>query len=340
MNHRMWHTLLAVALIVVGTRSAHAQLVVSRSAPGHAQAPPTLLASWPRFKSGVDLVALDVCVKQRDGLPTTGLAPEDFLILENNIPQRIALFSAEGRVPLAVAVLIDSSHSMRGTRFERAKAAAAEFIEVLRPDDLVEVMAFNQRANVRYALGADHGLAKLSLNEVSPAGMTGLYEATLVALRRLDHARRKQDVEYRSVVIVLSDGEDTSSLLSFDAVLEDVRRSNALVYTISLLTDERDRTLAPRWQMAQLAYDTGGRAVAVRDLSGLDRIYQDIGVELLHLYRLGYVPAPPAQDGSWRSISVRVPAKDLVIQTRSGYYAPVTSSDDQLRSKDRPKRNQ
>jgi VWFA-related protein len=95
-----------------------------------------------------------------------------------------------------------------------------------------------------------------------------------------------------------------------------------LVYTISLLTDEHDRAVAPRWQMAQLAHDTGGRAVAVRDPNGLSAIYQEIGLELLHLYRLGYVPSSGMRDGSWRTISVRVPRQDLVIHTRSGYYAP------------------
>jgi VWFA-related protein len=275
----MRHTLLAVALIVAGAAPAYAQHVDSRRADGRTRE--TAQTTATRFRGGVDLVALDVCVKQRNGLPTTGLSAEDFLILENNIPQRITLFSAEGHVPLAVAVLIDSSHSMKGARFERAKAAAAEFIEVLRPDDLVEVMAFNQRANLRYELGPDHRQAKLALNEVSPGGMTGLYEATLVALRRLDRARRNNDVEYRTVVIVLSDGEDTSSVLSFDAVLDDVRRSNALVYTISLLTDEQDQSIAPRWQIAQLAHVSGGRGGAVGDLNGLSRIYLVIGVELL-----------------------------------------------------------
>lgn len=313
---------LALALIVAAATTAGAQQGQSRTGGGKREPRPVSVAEWPRYRSGVDLVPLDVCVKYRNGLPAPGLAPEDFVILENDVPQDIAFFLAEGRVPLAVTVLVDGSHSMKGARFDRARAAAAEFIGILRPGDLVEVMSFNQRANLRYELGDDHQQAKLSLNEVAPTGMTGLYEATLVALRRLDRAGRHQAEDYRQVMIVLSDGEDTSSLLSFDTVLEDVRRSNVLVYTISLLTDEHDRAVAPRWQMAQLAHDTGGRAVAVRDPNGLSAIYQEIGLELLHLYRLGYVPSSGMRDGSWRTISVRVPRQDLVIHTRSGYYAP------------------
>ena len=315
---------LAVVVIFLGIASAHPQVVNSWSAGsrargGAANAP----AERPQFKSGIDLVSLDVCVKSRDGRPTTGLKPEDFLILENNIPQQIALFSAEGRVRLAVALLVDNSSSMAGPRLERARVAAAEFLNlgILRSDDLVEVISFNERANLGYPLGTDHEQAKLSLNAISAAGMTRLYEAVLVALRRLERAQQSRTVEYRNVMILLSDGEDTGSRLPFEDVLEDVRRSDVLVYTISLRTDEHDRVVAPLWQMARLAYDTGGRAVAVRDLAGLTQIYQDIGVELLHLYRLAYVPSTPVRDGSWRSVSVRVPRKDLVIRTRSGYYA-------------------
>ena len=323
LHFSMTRSSLVVALFILNTASAHAQAVDSWSAgfraSGRAANTP---AEKPQFKSSVALVPLDVCVRNRDGRPTTGLKPEDFLILENNVPQQIVLFSAEGRVPLAVALLVDNSSSMAGLRLERARVAAAEFIGILRSGDLVEVISFNERPNLRYPLGTDHEQAKRSLNEISAAGMARLYEAALVALRRLERAQRSRTVGYRNVMVLLSDGEDTASRLPFDDVLEDVRRSGVLVYTISLRTDEHDRVVAPRWQMAHLANDTGGRAVAVRALSGLTQIYQDIGVELLHLYRLGYVPSAPARDGSWRSVSVRVPTRNVVIQTRSGYYAP------------------
>ena len=282
----------------------------------------TSLAQWPLFTSGVDLVALDVCVKNREGHPAAGLKPEDFLILENNIPQRVAQFSTAGRVPLAVMLLVDNSRSMFGGPLDRAKIAAAGFIDILRPEDLVEVMSFNERAHRRYGLGADHAQAKQSLNAVSAAGATRLYEAVLVALRELEHAQRKRTTEYRNVIILLSDGEDTYSRLPFEGVLEEVRRAGVLVYTISLRTKHHEGPGAPLWQMALLARDTGGQAAAIHDLNGLTQIYQDINTELVNLYRIGYVPSPPVGDGTWRAISVRVPVPTLVVRTRSGYYAP------------------
>jgi VWFA-related protein len=275
-----------------------------------------------RFQSGVNLVALDVCVKTRDGHSATELKPEDFLVLENDVPQKISLFSADGHVPLAVSLLVDSSQSMLGARLERARAGAAGLIDVLRPDDLVEVMSFNDQVNLRYPLGADHARAKSALDDISARGATALYEAVLVAVHNQEHARQHRSVDYREVIVLLSDGENTTGRVPFDSVLEGARRSGALVYTISLLTDTHDRIAAPSWEMAQLAFDTGGQAVASRDLGSLTRIYQDIAAELLHLYRVGYVPFPLAHDGSWRRLAVRVPTKGVVVRTRSGYYAP------------------
>jgi len=275
-----------------------------------------------QFKSGVDLVALDVCVKNRDGHPTKGLKPEDFLILENDIPQRIRLFSVAGRVPLAVVLLIDNSRSMFGEALDRAKVAGAKFIDILRPDDLVEVMSFNERANLRYALGAEREQAKVSMNDISAAGGTRLYEAVLVALHDIERAQHIRTIEYRGVIIVLSDGEDTHSRLPFEDVLEAVRRSGVLVYTISLRSGHRGQTDAPTWQMSLLAHDTGGRAVAIHDPADLTQTYEDINTELVNLYRIGYEPSPPMRDGSWRTISIRVPSATLVVRSRSGYYAP------------------
>jgi hypothetical protein len=99
------------------------------------------------------------------------------------------------------------------------------------------------------------------------------------------------------------------------------RHSRALVYTVSLLTDEHDRLVAPSWEMTQLAVDTGAESVAVREHESLTRVYQAIVADLLHLYRIGYVPSSPARDGGWRHVNVRTTKRDLVTRTRSRYYA-------------------
>jgi VWFA-related protein len=279
-----------------------------------------------KFKGGVDLVALDVCVRDRDGRPTEGLSPEDFLILENGVPQNLAIFAPGDGVPLAVSLLIDASQSMSGRQLKRATEAAAAFISTLRPGDLVEVMAFNDSADVRFSLGPDHEQAVLSLAGLRARGMTALYQTILVSVRNLERARRRQSIDYRQVVIVLSDGKDTRSLLPFDDTLEAVRRSGVIIYTVSLGGEGDEPAAAPSWPMAQLAFDTGGRAAAVRDVAELAPLYREIGVELRELYRLGYVPSPAVRDGSWRQIAVRIVNRELVARARSGYYAPRPSS--------------
>ena len=305
-----------LCFVLLGLSLSHAQ---SASPPTPAQHPAA--GHQTPFKSEVALVALDVCVKNRDGKPTQGLQPQDFLILENEVPQRIALFATGGHVPLAVVLLVDSSRSMLGAALERAKMAGSRFIDILRPDDLVEVMSFNERANLRYELGPDRDRAKASLDDIVSTGSTSLYEAVLVAVRDLERAQRRRATEYRNVIILLSDGEDTHSRMPFDDVLEEVRRSGVLVYTISLRTRHGAQSDAPLWQMNLLAYDTGGRAIAIRDLAGLTRTYEDIHTELISLYRIGYIPSNAAHDGSWRAITLRVPSA-LVVRARSGYYAP------------------
>lgn len=144
----------------------------------------------------------------------------------------------------------------------------------------------------------------------------------LVGLRDLERAQHAGLTDHHNALVILSDGEDTSSLVSFDHVLEDVRRSGMMIHAISRRTDERQRWLAPPCALSRLAYDSGGRAVAVQTVADLASIYQEIGLELQHLYRLGFEPAPSIRDGRWRSISVRVPGKDVRVRARSGCYAP------------------
>jgi VWFA-related protein len=88
----------------------------------------------------------------------------------------------------------------------------------------------------------------------------------------------------------------------------------------------KDRWLAAPYHLSQLAHDTGGRPIAVRNLESLTSIYEEIAAELRHLYRLGYVPAQAARDGRWHAISVRVRRPDARVRTRTGYYAPRPSS--------------
>lgn len=277
----------------------------------------------PKFRSGVDLVALDVCVKDRNDRFIPGLTADEFLVLENNRLQKIEFFSADGGVPLAVVMLLDRSASMADRKLERAKAAARTFIQRLRPEDLLEVIAFGDRADRRLSFSTDRAAAEQAVAELSAYGATALFESLAVALRDLEQARRLEAIDHRQAIIILSDGEDTRSVLAFDDLLEAARRSGVLIYGVSLRADEKGRALAAPRELFQLANDTGGRAIAVEAPGQLAAVYEEIGAELRHLYRLGFVPGDTATDGSWRRISVRVlDNADARVRTRAGYYAP------------------
>lgn len=277
-------------------------------------------ASAPRFRSGIDLVALDVCVSDREGRPVLSLNPTDFLVFEDRVPQRLTFFSAEGEIPLTAVVLIDRSGSMRGPKLERAKAAAITFLQHLRSKDVAEVMAFNQHSERVVPSGTALDAVAGLVDAIEADGQTALFESLLVAVRDLQARRRADGAPHQEALVVLSDGEDTASHLVIEDVLEDVQRAGVIVYGVSLRTDERDRALPPLWAFSQLAHDSGGRATAVRDVTMLDAVYADIAAELRHMYRLAYVPAAPA-DGRWRPITVRVLNPDARVRTRTGYYS-------------------
>lgn len=273
------------------------------------------------FRSGVDLVTLDVCVRDATGrfLPT--LTSDDFLILENGAVQRVSFLTPAAALPLRVILIIDSSASMSGPKLARAREAAAHFTRFLQPEDQLEIISFNQAASVVLSFDDDRSNVAPTLARVFAGGMTALNEALLVAANELRRAQRAHGTDVREVVIVLTDGEDTASVIGFDEVLRTLRGSNALVYTLSLRTNRAGEWLGANWPLLQLAVDTGGRALTVPSLDALPALYREIDTEVRHLYRIGYVSNDPRRDGAWRKLAVRLRSGEGRIQARAGYYA-------------------
>jgi Ca-activated chloride channel family protein len=210
---------------------------------------------------------------------------------------------------------------MYGPKMERAVEAAAQFARRLGPDDRLEIIAFNHRAERVHAFGDDPARAPAALASMTSTGSTSLYDALLVAANDLVRARSGALPETREVVIVLSDGEDTASLVGFDEVLPVLRRSGALVYTVSLREGAEGEWLGASWPLLTLASETGARALGVPHLDALPKLYAEIDAEVRHLYRIGYVSTDERRDGQWRTVSVRVPSRDGRVRTRAGYYA-------------------
>lgn len=277
-------------------------------------------ATQALFQAGVDLVAIDICATDRAGQPVN-IEPKDVAIFDNGVRQQIALLSPGDRVPLAVTLLVDSSESMHGRLLERAGRAAAALVNLLPDSALVEVMAFNTQPSVLYSMGRDHGLAVEALARLSPGGGTALYNAIMVALGEQQRAARHRADTYREVIVLLTDGENTEGRIEFDVVLDEARRSGVLVYPVVLPPYDAPSS-GPPWTMTQLALDSGGKVVAARSSDDLTAIYEQLASDLRNLYRVGYVPSALARDGAWHEVQVRAVGRDIVLRTRSGYFAP------------------
>ena len=279
----------------------------------------------PSFRAGVDVVSLNVTVTDADNRFITDLDREHFQIFEDGVLQEITFFS-RARLPIALSVLIDTSASM-DKRMRTAQEAAIGFSRSLGPDDLAEIIDFAGRVEILQNFTNDLELLGDAIRRTSAGGSTSLYNALYVALKDLSKAPLRPSEVRRQAIVMLSDGEDTSSLITFDEVLELAKRSETGIYTIGLQEEEDERSgfREADFVLRQLAYETGGRAFFPEDVNDLPAIYQQISDEISSQYSVGYISANPLRNGQWRQTVVRVDRERTTARTKQGYYAPTGS---------------
>lgn len=260
-----------------------------------------------QFTSGVNLVEVYASVTGAHGEPISGLTQQDFEVRENGEIQQVSNFAA-GEVPLSVAVALDRSFSMAGRPLELAKAAARVFLAELRPQDESMVLAIGSQVEIVSPLGADRRPQYEALVRLDPFGTTGLHDAIIEAIDRVQPARG------RRALVLLSDGNDRYSHAAASEALERARQSDVMIYPVAL---GRDRPSL----FAELAALTGGRSSHARDAASLTPTLRAIARELRQQYLLGYTPARPTTAGSreWRSIRVTVKRPDVQVRARDGY---------------------
>jgi Ca-activated chloride channel family protein len=282
----------------------------------------------PSFRAGVELVSLNVTVTDGTSRYVTDLEPADFNVFEDGVKQDVTFFN-KTNLPIALALLLDTSASME-TKLQTAQDAAIGFTRRLRPQDLAEVIDFDSRVTVLQNFTASQSDLEAAIRKTSAGGSTSLYNAVYIALKDLKKIIAKNVEEIRrQAIVLLSDGEDTSSLLPFEEVLDLAKRSETAIYSIGLRANEGPSTGTKGFKEAefvlrQLAQETGGRAFFPSQVSDLTGIYGQISDELSSQYTLGYTSRNPRRDGSWRRIVVRVNRPSLVARTKQGYFAPTT----------------
>lgn len=299
--------------------------------PGEAQqASPAPNAQQPRrrppiFEAGIEIIQLAVSVTDAQNRYITGLREADFAVFEDGVRQDLTLFNHDD-IPISLALMIDTSASM-DEKLKEAQDAAVKFVRTLRPQDKARVMQFNDRPTVLQDFTSDVPALENAVRRTESSGPTYLHNALYVTLKDLAREKKAGELRRRAVVL-LSDGEDTGSLVTDEQVLELARLTEINIYAISLRSNRgSDRNRMSFSQAAHLltalARDTGGQVYFPNSISELDSVYDRIAEELRTQYSLGYVSTNKKRDGRWRRVVVRTPEReDLQIRHKIGYYAP------------------
>ena len=295
------------------------------SMTAHAQVAPDRQGS--AFRSRVSLVALNVTVQDPRARYVTGLQPSDFAVYEDGVKQDVQFFGSDP-LPVDLIVLLDGSKSMEG-KLESVRAAAQVFLDTLRPGDRGAVVAFNDRVRIVQGLTEDRGALSDALRAAGASGNTALHTALYVALKEFAPAPGSAASDRRQAIAVLSDGEDTASLVSFEDVLTLARKSGVNIYTVQLRSpgDAGRQMLIgvpqffteAEFAMKTLARETGALAFAPT-LEQLRRVYASIAEDIASQYSIGYQPSGGTRNTGFHRVSVQVVTRpDLRARTRAGY---------------------
>jgi VWFA-related protein len=319
------------------------------SVPAQTPAPPPQAPSAPTGRRDaqppsqtrrvtVELVNIIATVVNRREKLVTDLEKPEFHVFEDGQEQKIEFFSRETDLPLRVALLLDTSNSIRG-RLAFEKDAAIDFISntLRRKKDQAFLMIFDNEPAIIKDYTDDVSKLGEAVERQRAGGGTALYDAIVQASNKLTEAPPSPDgSSVRRVIVVITDGDDNLSVRSRGDAVEAAERAGVVLYCISSSTEwvsaaeEKDakkrverkfaKTDADR-VLDQFASETGGRAFYPYSVDDLGQSFQDIGLELRSQYSLAYAPANRAFDGRFRTIRVGVTRKGLIVRARKGYYA-------------------
>ena len=276
------------------------------------------------FRASTDMVFLNVTAT-RGTVAAGGLSQDDFAVFEDGRPQTIEVFSRDPQ-PIALSLLVDSSMSME-SKMGMAADAAVGFVRRMRPGDAAQVVTFNSTTNIRQEFTNNQTLLEQAIRTTRASGSTSLYTALYIAFSELERiGRRTQGEIRRQAIVLLSDGEDTTSVMGYDDVIERARRSDVIVFAIGLRDGYSSSSTQGFRQhdfaLRSLSQTTGGRVFFVDAAAQLPAVYNQIADELSSQYTIGYTSRNTTRDGGWRQISIKVDEPGVVARTRAGYFGP------------------
>ncbi|HTX34416.1 MAG TPA: VWA domain-containing protein [Bryobacteraceae bacterium] len=273
------------------------------------------------FHADTRLVVCHTTVVDKNGRLITDLPAGAFTVYENDVQQPIHAVKRED-VPVSMGLIIDNSGSMRDKR-AKVEAAASALAEASNKDDEVFVVNFNDEPFLDNPHGKDFtsdiNEIREALTRIDSRGGTAMRDAIRVSI---DHLKEKAHRE-KKVLVVVTDGNDNSSMISLENLVKASQQSDVLIYAVGLLSDE-ERREAKRAERAlkDLTDATGGECFFPKDLSDVDRIAHQVARDIRSQYTITYSPTNGAMDGTYRRIRITVNASGHpTVRTRSGYYA-------------------
>jgi Ca-activated chloride channel family protein len=275
-------------------------------------------AAAQTFRADVDVVRVPVTVTDRSGAIVTGLAREDFAVVEDGRVQAITQFSAglgpDDAVPTHLGLLLDSSGSMERD-VGLSRTAAIKFLNAIPEAADITLVDFD--TEVRVARYGQRDFARLveRIRSRQPRGFTALYDALGVYLDGADEQAG------RKILVLCTDGGDTRSALGFGDLLTLLRASDVIVYAVGFFDNQGSEATLNRMRLQQIVDQTGGQLFQPRRAEDLDDAYASVVADVRGQYLLGYEPTRTTADGTWRRVEVKVTRPGLKLRARKGYFA-------------------
>ncbi len=309
---------------------------------------PDIPEGTPTFHSDVTTIQLDVAVLDNKGHFLPGIPREKFRVLEDNVPQQIASFNVNSEAPMTIAMVIEFSNLFQryySQGWYETLVASYGFVETLKPEDYVAVVAYDLNTEILCDFTTDRGRVQEAMQRLR---IPGFSEANLFDALS-ETAQRMSNVEGRKAILLIASGRDTFSKLTYDKARKSVQEAGVPIYAVSMLQAMRivaEQNMGPIQQldflqadneMKTFASETGGQAYFPRFLQEFPSIYQSISSSLRNQYSLTYKPSNQAKDGKFRKLKVELvdpqtgdalrisengrPVKYTVV-TKAGYTAP------------------
>jgi len=277
------------------------------------------------IKSRVDMVVLHTTVTDDKGQFISNLKKDNFRVYEDKVAQKISIFQRQD-IPVTMGLVIDNSGSMREKRAQ-VHAAAVAFVRTSNPQDEVFVVNFNEgyHLDLNEDFTSDPKELDQALGRIDSRGSTALYDAVIGSL---DHVKKGH--KDKRVLLVITDGDDDASKMSFEYTIKAAEGSDAAIYAIGLFSgddrkNEKKMVRHSRKILIELAEATGGMAYFPDDLDQVTPVCEQVAHDIRNQYTLGYYPTNTAKDGTFRTVHVQLlpPHKygKVNVRTRTGYYA-------------------